>query len=70
MTLVMGRWEARGGSRAGPGLERKSDPSPFGDLPSVRLVSTGFDLVLRISWANECVALAVQVVSRHRGRLP
>ena len=30
MTLVMGRWEARGGSRAGPGLERKSDPSPFG----------------------------------------
>ena len=32
VTLVMGRWEA-------PGLERKSDPSPFGDLPSVRLVS-------------------------------
>ena len=52
VTLVMGRWEARGDSRAGPGLERKSDPSPFGDLPSVRLVSTGFDLVLRISWAN------------------
>ena len=41
VTLVMGRWEARGGSRAGPGLERKSDPSPFGDLPSVRLVSMG-----------------------------
>ena len=41
VTLVMGRWEARGGSRAGPRLERKSDPSPFGDLPSVRLVSTG-----------------------------
>ena len=41
VTLVMGRWEARGGSRAGPGLERKSDPSPFGDLPSIRLVSTG-----------------------------
>ena len=39
MTLVMGRWEARGGSRAGPGLKRKSDSSPFGDLPSVRLVS-------------------------------
>ena len=39
VTLVMGRWEARGGSRAGPGLERKSDLSPFGDLPSVRLVS-------------------------------
>ena len=39
MTLVMGRWEARGGSRASPGLERKSDPSPFEDLPSVRLVS-------------------------------
>ena len=41
VTLVMGRWEARGGSQADPGLERKSDPSPFGDLPSGRLVSTG-----------------------------
>ena len=41
VTLVMGRWEARGGSRAGPRLEMKSDPSPFGDLPSVRLVSLG-----------------------------
>ena len=41
VTLVMGRWEARGGSRAGPGFERKSDPNPFGDLPSIRLVSTG-----------------------------
>ena len=39
VTLIMGRWEARVGSRAGPGLERKSDPSPFGDLPSVRLMS-------------------------------
>ena len=39
MTLVMGRWEAWGGSQAGPGLERKSDPSPFGDLSEVRLVS-------------------------------
>ena len=39
--LVMGRWEARGGSGAGPGLGRKSDPSPFGDLPSIRLVLTG-----------------------------
>ena len=39
MTLVMGRWEAWGGSRASPGLERKTDPSPFGGLPSVRLVS-------------------------------
>ena len=38
MTLVMGHWEARGGSRAGLGLERKSDSSPFRDLPSVRLV--------------------------------
>ena len=37
--LIMGRWEARGGSRVGLALERKSDPSPFGDLPSVRLVS-------------------------------
>ena len=41
MTLVMGRWEARGGSRAGPELERKSNSSPFGDLLSVRLVSMG-----------------------------
>ena len=39
MTLVLGRWEAWGGSQAGPGLERKSDLSPLGDLPSVRLVS-------------------------------
>ena len=38
VTLVMGRWEAQGGSRAAPGFERKSDPSPFGDLPGVRLV--------------------------------
>ena len=37
--LVIGHWKARGGSRAGPGLVRKSDPSPFGDLPSIRLVS-------------------------------
>ena len=41
MTLVMGHWEAWGGSRAGPELERKSDPSRFGDLPSIRLVSMG-----------------------------
>ena len=41
VTLVVGRWEARGGSRADHGLERKSDLSPFGDLPSVRLVSMG-----------------------------
>ena len=41
MTLVMGCWEARVGSRAGPGLERKSDPRPFGDLSSIRLVSMG-----------------------------
>ena len=39
VTLVMGRWEAWGGSGAGPGLERKSNPNPFRDLPSVRLVS-------------------------------
>ena len=39
MTLIMGHWEAPGGSRAGPRLERKSDPSSFGDLLSVRLVS-------------------------------
>ena len=42
VTLVMGRSEAQGGSQAGPGLEKKSDPSPFGDLPSVRLVSMGW----------------------------
>ena len=28
--LVMGRWEAWGGFPVGPGLERKSDPSPLG----------------------------------------
>ena len=39
VTLVMGRWKAQGGSQAGPGLKRKSDPSPFGDLPGIRLVS-------------------------------
>ena len=39
MTFVMGHWEGQGGSRAGPGFERKSELSPFGDLPSVRLVS-------------------------------
>ena len=26
MALVMGRWEARGGSKVSPVLERKSDP--------------------------------------------
>ena len=39
MTLVIGHWEARGGSQAGPGLERKSDSSSFGDFRSIRLVS-------------------------------
>ena len=43
---------------------------PSGPLPSVKLVSMGFDLVLETSWANKCMALAVQVVSRHHGRLP
>ena len=38
-TLFMGRWEVRGGSRAGPGFERKLDPSPFGNLQGDRLVS-------------------------------
>ena len=37
--LIMGRWEARDGSQVDPGLERKSDPSPFGDLPRIRIVS-------------------------------
>ena len=31
--------EARGGSRTNPGLERKLDRSPFGDLPTIRLLS-------------------------------
>ena len=39
MTLVMGGGEPQGGSRAGPRLEKKSDPSPFVNLPSVRRVS-------------------------------
>ena len=39
--FVKGYWEAHGGSQVGSGLERKSDPSPFGDLPSIRLVSMG-----------------------------
>ena len=39
VTLVIGRWEARGGFRAGPGLKRKSDPSHFEKLPGIRLVS-------------------------------
>ena len=39
MTFIMGRWEARGGFRAGLGLERKSNPSPFGDLPSISVAT-------------------------------
>ena len=46
--LVMGIWEARGGSRGAPGLERKSDPSPFGDLLGVKLVS-----MCRLSLGNK-----------------
>ena len=38
MTLVMGRWEARVVLERALDSERKSDPSPFGDLLSVRLV--------------------------------
>ena len=30
---------AKDGSRAGPRLLRKSDPSPFGNLSNIRLVS-------------------------------
>ena len=37
--LFMVHWEARGGFRVGPGLKRKSDPSPFRDLLWIRLVS-------------------------------
>ena len=47
VTLVMGRWEASSGSQAGPRPERKSDPSLFGDLPSVRLVVATLPLVPR-----------------------
>ena len=36
-----GPFGGSGGSRAGPGLKKKSDPSPFEDLPSVRLVPMG-----------------------------
>ena len=73
MTFVMGRWEARGGSRAGPGLERKSDPSPFGDLPSIRLVSTGstqsWKLVgLTNAWRWLCRLLAVIVDASREAR--
>ena len=73
VTLVMGRWEARGGSRAGPGLERKSDPSPFGDLPSVKLVS--MDLIqswklvgLTNAWRWLCKLLDVIVDAFHEAR--
>ena len=38
VTLVMGRWKALGDSQMGPGIERKSDLSSFGDLRSIRLV--------------------------------
>ena len=69
MTLVMGRWEARGGFRAAPRLEKKSDLSSFGDLRYYTSVDE-VDLVLEISWANDCAALDVQVVSSHCGRLP
>ena len=73
VTLVMGRWEAWGGSRAGPGLERKSDPSPFGDLPSIRLVSTGstqsWKLVgLTNAWRWLCKLLAVIVDASCKAR--
>ena len=36
--LVMGHSETWGSSQMGPGLEGKSDPSPFGDLPSIKLM--------------------------------
>ena len=38
VTFVMGCWGLGVVPERGPGLERKSDPSPFGDLPWIRLV--------------------------------
>ena len=66
MTLIMGRWEAPSGSRASPGLERKSDPSPFEDLPSVRLVSMGSTYAWKLVgltnvWRWLCKLLAIIV---------
>ena len=48
MMLVMA---IRGCSRADPGLERKLDPSPFGDLPGIKLVS------MRSTWSWNLVGL-------------
>ncbi len=68
--LIIGRWEARDGF---PGrtldLRGSRTQVPLG-LAERRLESKRVDLVLEIGWANKCVALAVQVVSCHRGRLP
>ena len=60
----MGRWTAQGDSRVGPGLESKSDPSPFDDLPSVRLVSMGSTYTWKLigltnAWRWLCRLLAV-----------
>ena len=73
MTLVMGRWVAQGGTRAGPGLERKSDLSSFGDLPSGKLVSMGstysWKLVgLTNAWRWLCRLLAVIVDASREAR--
>ena len=48
MTLIMGHWEAWGGSQTDPRLEKKSDPSSFRTCESVRLVSRPVDLILEI----------------------
>ena len=68
--LVTGRWEARDGL-LGRTLDLRGSRTqvPLG-LAERRLESKRLDLVLEISWANKCVALVVQIVSRHRGRLP
>ena len=69
--LIMGHWEAWGGSQVGPGLKRKSSLSPLGPCGLARGYASvdAIDLVLEVGWANECMALAVQVVSCHCGRL-
>ena len=52
VTLVMGRWEAWGGSQVGLGLEKKSDLIPLG------LAKYRWDrFSLGNWWANKCMTL-------------
>ena len=41
--LIMGRWDAWGGSKGDLELERKSNLSSFGNLPSIMLVYLTFN---------------------------